>query len=104
MIKDLILASSAEKKIVNLLKNQKKDNLFRIEVKGGGCSGFKYIFKIDKPVPEDIVINQIIIDRNSLELIKGSTLDYKKELIGDSFVIKNPKAKSSCGCGLSFSV
>ena len=74
MIKDLILTSSAEKKIVNLLKNQKKDNLFRIEVKGGGCSGFKYIFKIDKPVPEDIVINQIIIDRNSLELIKGSTI------------------------------
>ena len=59
---------------------------------------------LNTPIFRDIVINQIIIDRNSLELIKGSTLDYKKELIGDSFVIKNPKAKSSCGCGLSFSV
>ena len=51
-----------------------------------------------------LTFNQTIIDKNSLDIIAGSIVDYKKEMIGDSFVIKNPQASASCGCGLSFSV
>ena len=58
----------------------------------------------DKIESEDIIFNKTVIDKNSLEIIKGSVIDYKKELIGNSFVIKNPQASASCGCGLSFSV
>ena len=78
---------------------------FRISVKGGGCSGFKYNFTFDDKVKEDdSIFFNAIIDSASLKIIEGSTVDFKKELIGNSFVINNPKASSSCGCGLSFSV
>ena len=78
---------------------------FRITVQGGGCSGFKYDFGFDtKANDDDIIFDKTIIDKTSLEIISGSEVDFKKEMIGESFVIKNPKAKVSCGCGLSFSV
>ena len=78
---------------------------FRIIVQGGGCSGFKYSFSFDKkPNSDDIIFNKAIIDKSSLEIIAGSSVDFKKEMIGESFVIKNPKATASCGCGLSFSI
>ena len=78
---------------------------FRITVQGGGCSGFKYSFGFDKkPNSDDIIFNKAIIDKSSLEIIAGSSVDFKKEMIGESFVIKNPKATTSCGCGLSFSI
>ena len=78
---------------------------FRITVQGGGCSGFKYSFGFDKkPNSDDIIFNKAIIDKSSLEIIEGSSIDFKKEMIGESFVIKNPKATASCGCGLSFSI
>ena len=78
---------------------------FRITVQGGGCSGFKYSFGFDKkPNSDDIIFNKAIIDKSSLEIIAGSSIDFKKEMIGESFVIKNPKATASCGCGISFSI
>ena len=78
---------------------------FRITVQGGGCSGFKYSFGFDKkPNSDDIIFNKAIIDKSSLEIIAGSSVDFKKEMIGESFVISNPKATASCGCGLSFSI
>ena len=78
---------------------------FRITVQGGGCSGFKYSFGFDKkPNSDDIIFNKAIIDKSSLEIIAGSSIDFKKDMIGESFVIKNPKATASCGCGLSFSI
>ncbi len=78
---------------------------FRITVQGGGCSGFKYSFGFDKkPNSDDIIFDKAIIDKSSLEIIAGSSVDFKKEMIGESFVIKNPKATTSCGCGLSFSI
>ena len=78
---------------------------FRITVKGGGCSGFKYNFGFDsKSNDDDIIFNKTIIDRSSLEIISGSIVDFKEEMIGESFVIENPKATASCGCGLSFSI
>ena len=90
------------KKIIN--SNQSK-NFFRITVKGGGCSGFKYDFSFDDKVNnEDVVFDNTVIDKESLNIINGSVIDFKKEMIGESFVIENPKASSSCGCGLSFSI
>jgi len=87
-----------------ILENRPK-KYFRVSVKGGGCSGFKYNFTFDDEIKkDDILFKKTIIDKNSLDIISGSIIDYKKELIGDSFVINNPKASSSCGCGLSFSV
>ena len=78
---------------------------FRITVQGGGCSGFKYNFTFDDKINlNDKVFDKTIIDKESLKIIDGSVIDFKKELIGNSFVIENPKASSSCGCGLSFSV
>jgi len=77
---------------------------FRIAVKGGGCSGFKYDFSFDDKVDKDDLKHEnIIIDKSSLEMLKGSEVDFSQELIGDSFKISNPKTKSSCGCGISFS-
>ena len=90
---------------INKITKTSKKKYFRITVKGGGCSGFKYNFSFDKKIEaEDIIFNKTVIDKNSLDIIKGSIIDYKKELIGSSFIIKNPQASSSCGCGLSFSV
>jgi len=78
---------------------------FRITVQGGGCSGFKYSFGFDTLFKtDDVVFGKAIIDKSSLEIISGSTVDFKKEMIGESFVINNPKATASCGCGLSFSI
>ena len=83
--------------------NEKK--YFRISVKGGGCSGFKYNFSFDDTVKDnDVLFNKAVIDKISLDIISGSTIDFKKEMIGESFSINNPKASASCGCGLSFSV
>ncbi len=83
---------------------------FRIKVKGGGCSGFQYVFKSDNEIniDKDLVFDfkqlKILIDKNSLEFIDQAELDYKEELIGSSFSINNPNAKNSCGCGSSFSI
>jgi len=83
--------------------NDKK--FFRITVEGGGCSGFKYNFGFDSMSnDDDIIFEKTIIDKSSLEIISGSVVDFKKEMIGESFVINNPKATASCGCGLSFSI
>ena len=90
---------------INKITQSDEKKYFRITVKGGGCSGFKYNFGIDKHTnDDDIIFENAIIDKTSLEIISGSVVDFKKEMIGESFVITNPKATASCGCGLSFSV
>ena len=90
---------------INIITKDQDKKFFRITVKGGGCSGFKYNFGFDtKTNDDDIVFGKAIIDRSSLDIISGSVVDFKKEMIGESFVIDNPKATASCGCGLSFSV
>ena len=105
MTNKIEFTKSAINEIERITAIKGSTNYFRITVKGGGCSGFKYNFNFDNKVEaEDLVFNKTIIDKNSLEIIKGSVIDYKKELIGSSFVIKNPQASTSCGCGLSFSV
>ena len=80
-----------------------------LSVDGGGCAGFQYKFEFDNlKKKHDIIIEtskvNVLIDDISLNLIKGSKIDYVNELIGSSFKISNPQASSSCGCGTSFSV
>jgi len=90
---------------INIITKDQDKKFFRITVQGGGCSGFKYNFGFDtKTNDDDVVFGKVIIDRSSLDIISGSVVDLKKEMIGESFVIDNPKATASCGCGLSFSV
>tara|TARA_B110000444_G_scaffold252733_1_gene282470 strand:- start:216 stop:533 length:318 start_codon:yes stop_codon:yes gene_type:complete len=105
MTNKIEFTEEANKQITKIISEQGKDYYFRISVQGGGCSGFKYNFSFDNQIEnDDIIFNKTIIDKNSLEIINGSVVNYKKEMIGDSFTIENPKATSSCGCGLSFSV
>jgi len=104
MIKELNFTNKAVEKINQLLSKKPTGTFFRIAVKGGGCSGFKYDFSFDKIVDEnDLKHKNIIIDKSSLEMLKGSEVDFADELVGSSFKISNPKTKSSCGCGVSFS-
>ena len=104
MEKKLEFTDRARIQIEKITKSEEK-KYFRIEVKGGGCSGYKYNFSFDDRIDkDDILFSKTIIDKGSLDIIAGSTVDFKKELIGESFVINNPKASTSCGCGLSFSV
>ena len=96
---------SAKTEIARVISEKGNETYFRITVQGGGCSGFKYNFSFDDKVNKnDNIFDKTIIDVNSLKIISGSIVDFKKELIGNSFVINNPQASSSCGCGLSFSV
>ena len=104
MIKEIKFTDKAIKQINNLLSKKDKGSFFRIAIKGGGCSGFQYDFSFDQnPKDEDLKFNNIIIDKTSADLLKGSEVDYASDLIGDSFKISNPQSKSSCGCGVSFS-
>ena len=90
---------------INIITKDQDKKFFRITVQGGGCSGFKYNFSFDRKTnDDDVIFGKVIIDKSSLDIISGSVVDFKKEMIGESFVIDNPKATASCGCGLSFSV
>ena len=105
MTNKIEFTEQAIKQIEKQITNLKKKTYFRITVQGGGCSGFKYNFSFDEKInQDDVVVKNAVIDNDSLKLINGSIVDYKDELIGSSFVIKNPKATASCGCGLSFSI
>jgi len=85
------------------------DSALRISVKGGGCSGFQYAFDIEKTrADDDLIVTRdgasVIVDPVSLEMIKGSELDFVDDLMGQAFKVKNPNAVASCGCGVSFTV
>ena len=105
MIKEIKFTDNALKQIESLLAKKDKGSFFRIAIKGGGCSGFQYDFSFDKnQETDDVRFNNILIDKQSAELLNGSEIDFVKELIGESFKINNPQSKSSCGCGVSFSL
>jgi len=81
----------------------------RVAVLAGGCNGFQYRFELDDATLEDDVVIEragakVLIDPVSLDLLAGAELDYAEELMGSYFAVKNPNAKSACGCGTSFSV
>lgn len=87
----------------------KPDLMMRVAVSGGGCSGFKYEFNLDSALnPEDRVFEKdgvkVVVDETSLEFLGNAELDFKEDLMGSYFAVTNPNAKSSCGCGASFSV
>ena len=104
MIKEINFSKKALVRINQLLSSKPSGTFFRIAVKGGGCSGFKYDFSFDNKIDEnDLKHENIIVDKSSLDILKGSEVDFSEELIGNSFKISNPKTKSSCGCGVSFS-
>ena len=105
MIKEIKFTDNAINQINHLLSSKDKGSFFRIAIKGGGCSGFQYDFSFDKAQSDDdLCYENILIDKNSADLLKGSEVDFVKELIGNSFKINNPQSKSSCGCGISFSL
>jgi iron-sulfur cluster assembly accessory protein len=104
MIKEINFSKKAVERINQLISKKPTGTFFRIAVKGGGCSGFKYDFTFDNKIDvNDSRHNNIVVDKSSLDMLKGSEVDFSEELIGTSFKISNPKTKSSCGCGVSFS-
>ena len=105
MIKEIKFTDKALKQINSLLSKKDKGSFFRIAIKGGGCSGFQYEFTFDQlKLEDDLSYENILIDKASADLLKGSEIDYVSELIGEQFKITNPQTKSSCGCGVSFSL
>jgi iron-sulfur cluster insertion protein len=80
----------------------------RVAVEGGGCSGFQYEIILDDPKADDMVLEgageKVLVDPVSLPFLAGATITFSEELIGARFVIDNPNATSSCGCGTSFSI
>lgn len=103
------IGEAAIAKISEVLSKEDGKKMFRIAVNGGGCSGFQYEFIIDdKDTPNDIHFGteeaRIVIDELSLSFLDNGSLEWSEELIGSSFKIKNPNARTSCGCGMSFSV
>ena len=102
------VSKSALKRIVEVSKKNKK-KFFRISIDGGGCQGFSYKFDFDDKITEnDKVLDynevKILIDSTSLGFINDAKLDFVEDMIGSYFKISNPKATSTCGCGISFSV
>lgn len=80
----------------------------RVAVEGGGCSGFQYEIKLDTPSADDLVLTgageTVVVDQISLPFLADAVIDFTDELIGARFVVENPNATSSCGCGTSFSI
>ncbi|MBV0911891.1 HesB/IscA family protein [Anianabacter salinae] len=80
----------------------------RVAVEGGGCSGFQYDISLDAPEADDLVLEgqgqKVVVDKVSLPFLSNAVIDFTEELIGARFVIENPNASSSCGCGVSFSM
>jgi iron-sulfur cluster insertion protein len=106
---DVTLSESAAQRIRAIGKAEGRDVMLRVAVGGGGCSGFQYQFDlVDQPQDDDLKIERdgaaALVDEVSLALLKGSVIDFVDELAGAEFRIRNPNAKSSCGCGVSFSI
>ena len=80
----------------------------RVAVEGGGCSGFQYEIDLDNPKDDDLILEgsgeKVVVDSVSLPFLTDAVIDFSEELIGARFVIENPNASSSCGCGVSFSM
>jgi len=106
----LIFTDSAAAKVKQLLDEEGNPNLkLRVFVQGGGCSGFQYGFTFDEDTAEDDTMLekngvQLLVDPMSFQYLVGAEIDYKEDLEGAQFVIRNPNATTTCGCGSSFSV
>ena len=104
------ITENAKNKIIKILKKEDAANCYlRAYVEGGGCSGFNYGFAIEEVKESDdwefdMDGFKILVDAVSMQYLEGATIDFKKSLMSESFVISNPNAKSTCGCGSSFAV
>jgi iron-sulfur cluster insertion protein len=108
-VSDIILTDSAAKRVAWIAERQAKPAILRLAVDGGGCAGFTYKFELaeaaeagDEVAETDGVM--LVVDAVSLELVRGSAVDFVEDLGGASFKVTNPNAQSGCGCGSSFSV
>jgi len=106
---DIILTASAAKRVAWIAERQSKPAVLRLAVDGGGCAGFTYKFELaDGPDADDAVAEtdgvKLVVDPVSLDLVRGSAVDFVEDLGGASFRVTNPNAASGCGCGSSFSV
>jgi iron-sulfur cluster insertion protein len=106
---ELTLSPSAAQRIHAIGKAEGKALMLRVAVEGGGCSGFQYLFDlVETAQADDLKIERdgaaAVVDEMSLALLKGSEIDFVDELAGAEFKVRNPNAKSSCGCGVSFSI
>ena len=106
---DLTLSAAAARRIREIAEKEGKPLMLRVAVEGGGCSGFQYQFDlVEAPEVDDAVLEcdgaAAVVDSMSAVLLKGSEIDFVDEIAGAQFRIRNPNARSSCGCGVSFSV
>jgi iron-sulfur cluster assembly accessory protein len=106
---DLTLSAAAARRIRDIAEREGKPLMLRVAVEGGGCSGFQYQFDlVEQGEPADLRIERdgsaALVDEVSLPFLKGSEIDFVDELAGAEFRIRNPNARSSCGCGVSFSI
>ena len=105
----ILLAESAAKRLARLAEIEGRPVMLRVAVDGGGCSGFQYRLElVDAPEADDLIIRRdgqaAVIDPVSIPFLKGSEIAFVDELAGAQFVVRNPNASSSCGCGVSFSI
>lgn len=103
----LTVTDNAKNRIIEILSTEPPNAKLRVFVHGGGCAGFSYGFTIDDTTAEDdfeVIHNDvsILVDSASLQYLNGSVVDYKEDLMNCNFVIENPNANSTCGCGSSF--
>jgi iron-sulfur cluster insertion protein len=109
MAEPIVFTDSAAKKVGSLIAEEGNDNLkLRVYISGGGCSGFQYGFTFDESVNDgDTSVEKngvtLLIDPMSFQYLVGADIDYTEGLEGSQFVIRNPNAKTTCGCGSSFS-
>jgi iron-sulfur cluster assembly accessory protein len=106
---DITLTDNAAKRVAWIAERQSKPAILRLAVDGGGCAGFTYKFELaDAAEPEDTIAEtdgvKLVVDPISLELVRGSAVDFVEDLGGAAFKVLNPNAQSGCGCGSSFSV
>ena len=102
------LTTSAARRVAWIAERQSKPAVLRLAVDGGGCAGFTYKFELAEQADDDAVAEtdgvKLVVDPVSLDLVRGSAVDFVEELGGASFKVTNPNAQSGCGCGSSFSV
>jgi len=106
----MILEDTAVAKLKDILAEENNPNVkLRVFVQGGGCSGMQYGFTLDEEQNEDDFIVErdgikVLVDSMSMQYLNEATIDYKDDIMGASFIINNPMAQTTCGCGSSFSV
>jgi iron-sulfur cluster insertion protein len=108
-VSDVILTSNAAKRVAWIAERQAKPAILRLAVDGGGCAGFTYKFELAEAAQADDTIAEtdgvkLLVDPVSLDLVRGSAVDFVEDLGGAAFKVTNPNAQSGCGCGSSFSV